>query len=86
MRILYNDNEGLKILITAIDADIAIIADKDVPAGILYKIVEDSELPQDRTYRSAWTYEITESNADGRGLTKEEFDVKYPEYKGWAVQ
>jgi hypothetical protein len=86
MRILYNDNEGLKILITAIDADIAIIADKDVPAGILYKIVEDSELPQDRTYRSAWTYEITESNADGRGLTKEEFDAKYPEYKGWAVQ
>lgn len=86
MRILYNDNEGLKILIPAIDLDPFILGEKDVPAGLLFKIVEDSEIPSDRTYRSAWTYEINESNKDGVGLTKDEFYAKYPHLTGWAVQ
>ena len=86
MRIAYNDNQGLKFLIPAIqDIDIKIIADKDVPSGILYKLIEDSELPSRET-RNFWTMEINESNADGIGLTKEEFAKKYPEYSGWAVQ
>lgn len=86
MIIAYNDNEELKILIPAIqDIDIKIIADKDVPSGILYKLIEDSELPP-RDTRNFWTMEINKDNADGIGLTKEEFDKKYPEYSGWAVQ
>ena len=85
MRIAYNDKEGLKILIPAIDIDIKIIADKDVPSGILYKLIEDSELPS-RDTRNFWTMEINESNADGIGLTKEEFIKKYPQYEDWAVQ
>jgi hypothetical protein len=86
MRILYNDAEGLKVLIPAIDIDMIIIAEKDVPANIFFKIVDDSEIPTDRTYRDAWEYEITEANADGRGLTKDEFYAKYPDLVGWAVQ
>ena len=85
MRIAYNDNEGLKILIPVIDIDIKIIADKDVPHGILYKFVKESELPL-RNTRNFWTIEINKDNADGIGLTKEEFYKKYPEYQGWAVQ
>ena len=84
-RILYNNNDGLKILIPAINIDIYLIAKKDVPAGLLFKIVDASEIPSDREYRSAWTYEITESNADGVGLTKEQFAQKYPQYSHWAV-
>lgn len=30
------------------------IALKDVDAGVPYKIVEDSEVPTDRTFRDAW--------------------------------
>ena len=30
--------------------------------------------------------DIHKNNADGIGLTKEEFYKKYPEYQGWAVQ
>ncbi len=86
MRIVYNDDEGLKILIPSNEIHIAVIADKDVPANILYKIVEDSEIPQDRATRSEWEYEITEANADGRGLTKDEFYAKYPDLVGWAVK
>jgi len=85
MRIAYNDNEGLKILIPAIDIDIKIIADKDVPSGLYYKLVKESELPS-RDTRNFWTMEIDKYNADGIGLTKEEFYKKYPEYQGWAVQ
>ena len=87
MRIAYNDTkEGLKILIPAIqDIDIKIIADKDVPSGLYYKFVKESELPP-RDTRNFWIMEINKDNADGIGLTKEEFDKKYQEYKDWAVQ
>lgn len=86
MKIIYNDNEGLKILIPAIDIDPVILGEKDVPAGLLFKIVDDPAIPTDRAYRSAWTYEINESNKDGIGLTKEQFYAKYPDLQGWAVQ
>ena len=87
MIITYNDStEGLKIIIPAIqDIDIKIIADKDVPSGLYYKFVKESELPP-RDTRNFWIMEINKDNADGIGLTKEEFDKKYPEYKDWAVQ
>lgn len=85
MRIAYNDNQGLKFIIPAIDIDIKIIADKDVPSGLYYKFVKESELPPRET-RNFWTMEINKDNADGIGLTKEEFCKKYPEYQGWAIQ
>jgi hypothetical protein len=33
------------------------IAAKDVPAGKPYEIVDVSEIPSDRTFRGAWTWE-----------------------------
>ena len=85
MRIAYNDNEGLKFLIPAIPVDIKIIADKDVPAGTYYKIIKEIDLPPRET-RNFWIMEIDENNADGIGLTKEQFIRKYPQYKDWAVK
>ena len=87
MIIVYNDIiEGLKILIPAIqNIDIKIIADKDVPSGLYYKLVKESDLPSRET-RNFWIMEINKDNADGIGLTKEEFAKKYPEYSGWTVQ
>lgn len=85
MRIVYNDNEGLKILIPIINIEPIILADKDVPSGILYKLIDEKDFPP-RDTRNFWTMEINESNADGIGLTKEEFVKKYPQYKDWAVQ
>jgi hypothetical protein len=64
---------------------IEMIADKDVPSGLYYKILNISDLPQ-RESRSAWELYLDASNSDGIGLTKEEFEAKYPEYKGMAVQ
>ena len=58
-RIIYkNSNGGVSIIIPA-DCGLSIeeIAAKDVPAGVAYKIVDVSEIPTDRTFRSAWEYQ-----------------------------
>ena len=85
-RIIYSQDNQLRILIPAIEIDPIILGEKDVPSGLLFKIIDASELPSDRSSRNFWRYEITEKNADGIGLTKEEFVKKYPTYKDWAVQ
>lgn len=36
---------------------LARIAAKDVPAGKPFKIVDVSEIPEDRTFRGAWEYQ-----------------------------
>jgi len=42
------------------------IARKDVPAGVPYLIINRSDLPEDATYRAAWTADF--SNPDGHGI------------------
>ncbi len=42
------------------------IAKKDVPTGYKYKIVEDSEIPTDRSFRDAWIVDETDLT-DGVG-------------------
>lgn len=60
MKIIYkNESGGVSILHPTGEAlsfmTIDEIAKKDVPTGLPYKIVEDSEVPTDRTFRDAWT-------------------------------
>ncbi len=42
------------------------VAQKDVPAGTPYLIVEDDVIPSDRSFRSAWEADF--SNPDGYGI------------------
>jgi len=59
-RIIYpNDEGGVSIIVPAPECGLTIeqIAAKDVPAGKPYQIVDVSEIPTDRTFRNAWTYE-----------------------------
>jgi hypothetical protein len=58
-RIIFpNDEGGVSILIPAPDCELSLeqIAGKDVPAGKPYQIVDASEIPEDRSYRNAWTF------------------------------
>ncbi|TCB77427.1 hypothetical protein [Acinetobacter sp. ANC 4173] len=62
MKIIYkNDNGGISIIHPSPEAlkvmTIEKIALKDVPTGLAFAIVEDSEIPEDRTFRDAWTIE-----------------------------
>ena len=56
-RIIYPTDDGVAIIVPA-DCGLTIeqIADKDVPAGKPYKIVDVSDIPTDRTFRNAWEY------------------------------
>lgn len=59
MRIVFeNQDKTIGILIPTQQAlniyGIEAIAKKDVPAGLPYWIVEDSEIPTDRTDRDSW--------------------------------
>ena len=59
-RIIYpTDDGGVAVIIPAPEAlamlGIDAIAQKDVPTGKPYKIVDVSEIPTDRSQREAWT-------------------------------
>ena len=61
-RIIYkNLDNTVSIIIPSDEAlksmTIAEIAAKDVPAGKEYHIVDASEIPTNRTFRGAWTWQ-----------------------------
>lgn len=67
--ILYrNDNGRVSVIIPA-DCGLTIeeIAQKDVPAGVPYKITDISNIPTDRTFRAAWEADFTEPDGYGIG-------------------
>jgi hypothetical protein len=70
-RIIYkNPDNSVSIIIPAPEAlqsmTIEQIANKDVPTGYKYKIVDVSEIPNDREFRNAWTIDEAELT-DGVG-------------------
>jgi hypothetical protein len=75
--IIYkNDNGGVSVINPAPEAlnafGIEAIAQKDVPAGKPYKIIDASELP-DRSQRNQW--DVDESDlTDGIGSETNEFN------------
>ena len=59
MKIIYkNSDESIAIIHPTPEAiefmSIEEIALKDVPTGLAFAIIEDSEIPLDRTFRDAW--------------------------------
>ena len=57
MKIIYQTTDGIAVITPAPNCSLtdAETAAKDVPTGSAYKIVEDSYVPSDRTFRNAWT-------------------------------
>ena len=59
-RIIYpTDDGGVAVIVPTPNCGLTVeqIADKDVPAGKEYHIVDVSEVPSDRTFRGAWEWE-----------------------------
>jgi hypothetical protein len=77
-RIIYKTDEGGVAVIIPSDNALAEytiqeIAEKDVPAGKPYKIVDVADIPTDRTFRNAW--EADEADlTDGIGGESNEFN------------
>ena len=58
--IIYKQDDGVVAIIRPTEEALALygieaIAQKDVPAGKPYKIIDASEIPTDRSQRNAWT-------------------------------
>lgn len=69
--ILYPNDGGVSVIVPSETCGLSIeqIAQKDVPAGVPYKIVNVTDIPSDRTFRDAWEYDFT--NPDGYGIGHE---------------
>jgi hypothetical protein len=53
-RIIYKTEDGgVAVIIPAVSVELAM---KDIPEGAEYKVVDVSEIPEDRTFRGAWTW------------------------------
>jgi hypothetical protein len=75
--IIYEQDNGTVATIRPTEEALAIygiaaIALKDVPAGKPYKIVDESAVPTDRTFRSAWEVDAA-TLTDGIGAESNEF-------------
>jgi hypothetical protein len=77
-RIIYpNDEGGVSIIVPSPNCGLTIeeIADKDVPEGKPFQIVDVADIPSDRTFRNAWT--VNEADlTDGVGAESNEFPVE----------
>jgi len=76
--IIYKQDNGAVAVVRPTDEALVMygidaIAQKDVPAGRPYKIIEASELPADRTQRSAWTVDEADLT-DGVGAEWDTLD------------
>ena len=67
-RIIYKNADGTIAIIIPANCGLTVeqIAQKDVPTGLKYKIVNVSEISSDRTFRNAWTIDDAELT-DGVG-------------------
>lgn len=71
-RIIYpNGNGGIAVITPSDKSDLPVveIARKDVPAGVPYRIVDEADIPSDRSQRDLWTADF--SQPDGYGIGAE---------------
>lgn len=66
--IYQNDAGGVSIIHPAPNSGLTVdqVAAKDVPTGKLYRIVDISEIPTDRSARDEWTVDVADLT-DGVG-------------------
>ena len=71
MKIIYQTAPAVAILTPTGELSVEDTAAKDVPAGVAYTIVNDEDVPSDRTFRNAWTHDLTVDFPKAQAITKE---------------
>ncbi|OUU46728.1 MAG: hypothetical protein CBC12_10705 [Candidatus Puniceispirillum sp. TMED52] len=63
------DSDTISVLIPAPNCNLTLeeICAKDVPTGVKYKVIEHTDLPEDREFRNAWVAPDLETDFDGVG-------------------
>jgi hypothetical protein len=67
-KIIYKTETGIAIITPTISVELAI---KDIPEGAEYKIVDESELTTDRTFRGALGYDLKEDIDKSKEIWKD---------------
>ena len=65
-KIIYPNENGIAVIHPTGDLSVEETALKDVPSGVKFKIINASDLPQERDFRNAWEHDFT-SDFDGVG-------------------
>ncbi len=65
-RIIYPNKTGIAVITPTGDLSFEETALKDVPTGVKYKIIDVSDLPEDRDFRNAWEFDFS-TDFDGVG-------------------
>ena len=93
MKIIYKNSDGsIAIIHPTSEAlkfmTIEEIALKDVPTGLAFAIIEDSEIPLDRTFRDAWVIDsalLTDGIGADYGVGSANLLVGYDELRNPIV-
>jgi hypothetical protein len=65
--IIFDNGNGVSVVYPTGELSVEEVAKKDVPAGVPYKIVDATDILEDRTFRAAWEADITEPDGVGLG-------------------
>lgn len=65
-KIIFPNETGIGVITPTGDLSVEDTALKDVPSGVKYKIIDASDLPQERDFRNAWEFDFT-TDFDGVG-------------------
>lgn len=88
-RVVYKAGDELRVIVPSPEAlakyGIEAIAQKDVPAGVPYKIVSVDDIPVDRTFRGAWDIDAA-LLTDGVGAESNSFPAEEPQPEAEEVQ
>lgn len=68
-RIIYPSGDGISVIIPSGLLPIEDVARKDVPDGVPYRIVDEADIPSDRSERDRWEADF--STPDGYGIGAE---------------
>ena len=71
MKIVYKTATGVAIIHPTGELSIEEVSAKDVPAGVPFRIINDDEVPSDRTFRNALKYDLTVDMTKAQGITKD---------------
>ena len=64
--IIYPEETGIAVIYPSGDLSVEGTALKDVPSGVKYKIIDVSDLPENRDFRNAWEFDFSK-DSDGVG-------------------
>ena len=65
-KIIYPHETGISVITPTGDLSVEETALKDVPSGVKYKVIDASDLPENRDFRNAWEFDFS-SDFDGVG-------------------